>query len=810
MNSTRKVPFGRLMMHKWIFPAALVAVSICSLTHCRRPQSGGTRPNVILISVDTLRADRLGCYGYEKASTPHIDSLAAEGTLFQRVISQAPITLPSHATMLTGLTPASHAVHDNGSYRLPEEHKTLAEHLKEEGYRTGAVIGGFPLSSQFGTAQGFDFYSEQGLRSHQVLRSPDPDRQVLLQGTPPDRPADAVTRDALRWISTLPPQEPFFLFVHYYDPHSPYEAPEEYRARHDSAYDAEIAFTDKEIGRLLDGIDARGLLEGTLIVFTSDHGEALGDHGELTHGYLLHDSTLRVPLLLHGPRVPAGKRIQGLAQLADIVPTVLDLLSQPVGGLDGRSLVPLLQGKPASKEIRIYSECLLPHFSRNCYPIRCLTSDEWRYIDAGKDELFHLTRDADEDHNVAREHKDRVGAMKSQLEQIPLVQDPQARHVISEKDAQELRALGYLGAGLPAPVQIRRQGRNPRDITPLISTIERAKGAMRNTRFDEAKDLLKKVLERLPGDPDVLEQMALCCFALDDLEEAARYAKEALQIVPTRPSARKTLARCHTLMGDWETALSVYEEGARLVAGTQPYLFHFNMADCYVRLGDIDKALSLAEQAAHQVDDPALKVEYAAFLMESVFLSDIGRDQARRQKLFRQAVTSLREALVLDPYNVGALYHLGVYFMQTGRLYSGLAFFHKALRIDPQHIESHNNAATCYLRQYRYPEALRHYEYLIHRHPTLLSPRIGRACALFAQGSRDEGLALLKELLTENPHHPKVLYNLSFCYEQLGQTAEALRGYKELLQILPQGASIRLQAQQGIQTLTLPEGPRES
>jgi len=754
--------------------------------------------------VDTLRWDRLGCYGYDSAETPHIDALAEKGTLFERVIAPSPITLPSHATMLTGLTPATHAVHDNAACRLPDKHESLATRLKREGYVTAGVIGGFPLASQFGMSQGFDAFFETGLRSHAVRRSPEPDRQILVRGTPPDRPADQVTRDALRWASTVKQDQPFFLFVHYYDPHVPYEPPEPFLSRHDSPYDGEIAFTDSEIGRLFQGLADRGLMDHTLIVFTADHGEALGEHGEETHGYLLHDATLRVPLILQGPNIPKGKRISSLVALSDIVPTLLDHLSIRHSDLDGHSLVPLFRDRPFSQPRQIYSECLLPHFSRKCYPIRSLTTEDWRYIDAGEDELFHLAIDPGENHNVARDHPEKIALLKPALESYPLIQDPDARGQLSPEDAAVLRDLGYLGAGQAVPDRILREGRNPREILPFLTTFYQAVGFMRQSRFEEAMSLLQDLMTRLPGDIEVLDQAASCAFALGNLEEASQWAKEALALDPINPGPRRILARCHGLRNDWQGALQVYEEGARASGETQPFAFHFDIADCYFRLGQTQKALTIAEQAAGQPGALMPKVEYAALLIEASQQRQGFDGKTSTEELMERAFDSLREALAIQPHHVLALYHMGLYFLSEDRPSWALAFFKKALRVDPVHAESLNNAALCYLQISRPLEAIQHYDFLIESVPGSLFSRIGRACALFSIPDRaEDSVAELEQLLEEYPDHPKVLYNLSFCYEQLGRNEEALRGYRRLVQLLHPSDRLRLEAHAAIDALTL-------
>ena len=297
--------------------------------------------NVVLFTFDTTRADFLGCYGREDATTPNLDHLAASGYRFAHAISSNPVTQPAHATILTGLYPMVHGVRDNLLFRLPEERQTLAERLQQHGYRTGAAIGGFPLTREFGTSQGFDYYDDDLTARRRDYRGrPAPWKANTYYE---ERPASHVN-DAILPFLREANQQPFFLWLHYWDPHEPHIAPPPYGQlyAHDP-YQGEISYADDQLGRLLGELEALGVADRTLVLMTSDHGEGRGEHGEATHAFLAHDSTLHVPLILYVPGRPGGQVIDQTVGTVDIVPTVLDLLGMDIPEeLQGQSLVPLM------------------------------------------------------------------------------------------------------------------------------------------------------------------------------------------------------------------------------------------------------------------------------------------------------------------------------------------------------------------------------------------------------------------------------------------------------------------------------------
>jgi arylsulfatase A-like enzyme len=351
--------------------------------HACSPTISDKKSNVVLIIIDTIRADRLGCYGYPIATSPNIDALASEGMLFEQAVTCAPVTLPSVSAILTSTYPAINNVRYNGKFFLSDASVTLAEILRDNGYETGAFIGGFPLDSRFGVDQGFDIYDDDFSRS--TDRRP---RQWIGHETEDfERTAAEVNERVFDWLESVK-DEKFFLMAHYFDPHWPYEAPAPYNDGSGDAYNSEIAYTDEHVGKLIAKLEELGLKDDTLIVLTGDHGESLGAHGEPTHGDYLFDTTIRVPLIFqHEGRVPKGLRIGTMVKTIDIMPTIIDFLGLPKGPhTQGDSLVPTFEGKPGEPaESPILLETMLPfHESKgpNDPPavLRGLRTSDWKMI----------------------------------------------------------------------------------------------------------------------------------------------------------------------------------------------------------------------------------------------------------------------------------------------------------------------------------------------------------------------------------------------------------------------------------------------
>src|SRR2546422_3978687 len=353
-------------------------------------------PNVVFITIDTLRPDHLGCYGDRQIRTPNIDALAADGSRFERAYTAVPVTLPSHSVIFTGTYPLLSGVHDFAANKLNPTQATLASVLKEHGYTTGAVIGSAVLDSRFGLNHGFDFYYDHFDFSR--LQESNLDEM--------ERPSNVVADVTLDWLAKNY-RKKFFLWMHLYDPHYPYRPPAPYSQEYEShPYDGEIAFADAQVGRLLRFLKEKGLYQNTLIVLSGDHGESLGEHGEKTHGFFIYNATLHVPLILHLPGEASAKTVTDLVNLADLMPTVLQILKVDVPSqVQGRNLLPLMARKKEGESRSLYAETFLPRLHFNWSELRGVETEHYHFIDAPKPELYDLTKDPGETQNLFPQKK---------------------------------------------------------------------------------------------------------------------------------------------------------------------------------------------------------------------------------------------------------------------------------------------------------------------------------------------------------------------------------------------------------------------
>jgi arylsulfatase A-like enzyme len=511
---------------------------------------------VVLITVDTLRADRLGCYGAERAHTPRMDTLAASGVRFETAISPAPLTLPAHASLMTALDPPQHGVRHNSIHRLPESLPTLAESLRAAGFSTAAFVGAVVLDRRFGLARGFEVYDDEGHRwsSPTVGYS--------------ERTADAVVDAALEWLASAPPR--FFLWVHFYDPHARYTPPPGFAAGFASdRYAGEIAFVDGELGRLLDGVEAHFGASGTLVALTSDHGESLGEHGEQTHAYGIYDATQRIPLILSGPGLPAGRVVEAPVRLIDVAPTLLAAVGLPsLPAAAGRDLAPRIAaagsaegGEPA------YLETLATHLDYGWSPLVGLRTRRFKYIRAPRPELYDLVADPDELHDLAAERPELVRRLDAELELRLAGARSESVHVeLSETERASLRSLGYLvpavagvGAGDRGPLS-QRGGPDPKDEIGLLERVARAEGLAERGRLAEGLALLEELAEPPPHvrilRASLRQNAGRSALAVED-------ARRALALEPRRVDARLILAAALESLGELVAARDAFEQALR-------------------------------------------------------------------------------------------------------------------------------------------------------------------------------------------------------------------------------------------------------
>ncbi|MEQ8768614.1 MAG: sulfatase-like hydrolase/transferase [Planctomycetota bacterium] len=544
-----------------------------------------SRPSVLLISIDTLRADHLGTYGDASARTPSLDALAKEGVTFLDAQAPVPLTLPSHTTLMTGLDPYLHGVHDNGLFVVPPSAQTLAESLRAEDYWTGAVIGSYPLIRRFGIDQGFEVYDDRLAVSG------------TMSGEIVERPANEVTDRTIALLKRAADSgKAFFLWAHYFDPHFPYEAPAKHTQGADSPYAAEVSFTDAQVGRLLDELDALGLEENTLVVITADHGESLGQHQELTHGTFAYSATLHVPWLMRMPgKLPAGKRVESLVRTQDIAPTILDLLElPPLRAAGGQSVRPLWSGK--SDDRVAYCETFAPEYSYGWSKIIGLRTGTHRFLLSPDPELYDVRADPGEQQDICEQHPERVAALQRQLEKIREISARDAlSHQSTQPDYQALAALGYTSRPREVAPWIDPSLPSPKERAHLLESFSKLERWTAGGRADRAIELARSVLEEDPQNPHVREILAFNLQASGEVDEAIEEYQRAIQLNPGNPFLYNTVAKLCADRGEPDKAKQWLRAG--LEASPNEPTLAMGLAQMQFMSGAKDEALETLRAA---------------------------------------------------------------------------------------------------------------------------------------------------------------------------------------------------------------------
>lgn len=592
------------------------------------------RLNVLLITLDTTRADYLGCYGREAAHTPNLDRLAREGARCTRCATCTPLTLPSHASILTGVYPYVHGLRRNGLGCLPTDQVTLAQSLRAAGYQTFATVAAFVLNHRFGLDQGFDVYHDVNAAAYRDAEQP-------------ERKADEVCTDAVAMLRARD-QRPFFMWVHFFDPHYPYESPRHADPASPNAYADEIAFVDAQIGRLLAELEQLNLARRTLIVVVADHGEGLGDHGELTHGYFIYDSTVRTPLIVRCPDVvPADRTIAAQVRTIDIAPTILELVGHaPWSQAQGVSLAPLLAGTATDMQLAAYCESFEASAQFELAPLRSLTVSGWKYILAPRAELYHVAEDVRESLDLAAVEPQRAAGLHAQLRALLAeAPPPPERNDVAGLNAAErarLASLGYAGAdtgeteaALTELDHFDPEGRDPKDYAALLRANCRSRWALHGGRAEQAEDLLLQVVAALPHAPD----------AWADLGQARR------------------------LQGHLPAALLAYEQALLLAPDDTFIRGKYAAALCAMRRWDdaIGQFQTILQQSPRNV---------FALHNLGVALATLGRT--------REAAGHLDTALTVEPDNPHLLHARGMLYARQSQFGEAVAYFRRALALDPQ------------------------------------------------------------------------------------------------------------------------------
>ena len=632
--------------------------------------------NLLLITLDTTRADRLGCYGYKPAETPTLDSLAARGTLFEDALAQVPLTTPSHCSIMTGRYPREHGVRDNGQNALGTTHPTLASIFKEHGYDTAAFVASFVLDSRFGLDRGFDTYSDDM-------------GEVTFKTQPLEwqQPADVVTDRALAWLDGEK-DRPFFCWVHYYDPHLPYAPPPAFRKPQLEPYDGELAFVDSELKRLLEWFEAAKLTDRTLIVVVGDHGEAFGEHGENGHSNFVYNVNLQVPMFFAHPTViPSGKRVPAIVEALDVFPTILDLFGfKPPDGLLSRSLAVGLAGGKLD-DAAAYGESHFVFDSFGWAEQRALTTTRWKYVSSAKPQLFDRVADPRERENVIT-NQPKVAAkmlaeLKARYESMTPGQAAVAELDQAARDA--IQGLGYVGGSTKTTDEFLTEGLpDPKDHLELLIKLKIAKEIMERT--DNPKEvalalpLLKSVVQESPNSRVFQIVLGTCSVKAGDPAAALEAFQAMVRIDRKDPQAYGLLAQTLVRLERWDEAREHFELALKLDDRNAD--IHFTYAELLQRLGRTDDAVRHFEKALELFPTfAAARVSLAHALKQK------GRTEEARRHL-EQAIVELQQEIDRKPRDADLHFQLAMVYVQTERTSEAVTQFRETLRLKPTHGEA--------------------------------------------------------------------------------------------------------------------------
>jgi arylsulfatase A-like enzyme/Flp pilus assembly protein TadD len=648
---------------------------------------------VILITIDTLRADHVGCYGAQTVKTPTLDALAHDGVVFERALSQVPLTWPSHAVILTGTYPFQNGVQDFTGQPLAPQFRSVAQAFKQAGYATGAVVSAFVLDRSWGLARGFDFYDDAF--SAETFEK----KETGLV----DRRAGESVAHAIAWLKKAP-RRPFFLWLHLYDPHSPYDPPEPYRSEYRGhLYDGEIAYADHELGNLMAWLKQNRLYDSSLIVALSDHGESLGEHGEDEHGFFVYNATVHVPLIVKPPAgsgIAAGRRGEPV-ETAAVAPTLLQLAGVKDSTDSPNSIYAQFQShallgtgsgtnqagsQAASQTARdpAYSETFYPFSSFGWSPLHALESERFHFIEAPKPELYDLESDPGETRNIAAQQPATVAVFREKMQALlahnPFIRQDAGAGNLSPDAQEKLRALGYFGFHAAVSAESLKQGlADPKDKLWEFNAILKAEDAFQRNEDDRAEALLSEVQQKDP-------QIYVIPFLLGESALRRQNWERAVE----------QLQRCLTLNPNFDNAMT-------------------GLARALAKLNRVDEAKSWLNKALQS--NPQ---NYQACYQ--IGLLDAGSDPGAAQSAYEKTIA-------IQPNFSAGQRELGMLFFQQKNFAAAAPHLEKAIELGLEDARMHNFLGICYNRTNRTLKATREFQRAIELEPKLAEAYLNLAFA---------------------------------------------------------------------------------
>lgn len=694
---------AQFIMKKLIFLAGVLLLLLSS-------QNSSAFDNVLLISVDTLRADHLGCYGARQEATPNMDALARSGVVFNNTVSPAPFTLPSHASLLTGLIPPAHGLHDNAGFYLDAKIRTLAEVFKSQGANTSAFVGALPLDSRFGLDQGFDVYDD----SYPTVNS--------VSGiTVPERRAAEVIDAALKWLESMKTQK-WFAFVHLYDPHAPYDPPSQFRNRYpDDLYTGEISYVDEQVGRLITFLQQNHLNQKTLIVLTSDHGESLGEHEEKTHGVFAYESTLRIPLIFSPFKTGS---VKARVRLIDVAPTILDIQKLPaLPNIQGRSLKKMLESPSnvTASPVESYFESLSMHLNSGWAPLRGFYSGNYKFIDLPLSELYDLEKDAREARNLCADAKlCQTWEEKFLTYSRPFLKGTVKPAPVDPETREQMQALGYVSGGTAATKDKYTPEDDPKNLIGIHNRVGEAISDFNSGQTEKALGTLMEIIKEKPAFTEAYIHASYIWNAQGNPEKAVEILRQAKQKGVTSNDLTAKLGLYLYQSGQYEEAIRELNQATRAM----PH--------------DLDNLndLGMAYGASGQYD-----------LAEKTF----------------------QKALDEDPTDAMTLSNLGTLFFTQGKLTEAKKYFRQAVEKNSNLIAAWNGLGAISARENDWNTAIQNWKTVLQKNEQNYDVMLNLALAYLKTGRNDEALELLLQFEKNAPEgrYSKALMEVRKLIERL-------------------------------------------
>jgi arylsulfatase A-like enzyme/Flp pilus assembly protein TadD len=789
------------MIKKIFFPVGLMIAAVWlvpMVTACQKgkQQINSGSLNLLVITLDTMRADRIGAYGYEKAKTPNLDDLAETGVMFADCYSPVPLTLPAHCSLFTGRYPLGHRVRDNGTFFLSDTEITLAEMLKNKGYDTYAVVASFVLLAKFGLNQGFSVYDDSL------------DANELLRNFYSEITADVVYAKFKQWFRNRE-EKSFFAWVHFYDPHAPYAPPADYQMDCDSlsdSYDGEVAYTDVHVGKIIQDLKNDNKLENTLIVIVGDHGEAFGEHREYGHSVFCYEENLKVPLILCNPRLfPEGLVIEERVSLIDIMPSLLEIfgMDSPLS-VQGSSFTQMLGGKKEKKDRSYYIESMYGKETLGWAPLAGIIDGPYKYISLPEPELYDLEKDNREKSNLFLTKKDIARTMDEKLKKFMLEYSAlrgSVRRKLTPEDRRRLESLGYISSSSSASKAI-----DPKLGIVLLNKFNDANNLIEKGRLDSAEADLKNIAAQNPEIKFLpyYELMAKVYEMRSDFQSVVDIWKEAVEVFPANDRFKITLAfkllqmghleeaevlgleitktddkssrgfillgRIEENKGDDRKALMYFERALDL----EPNNVQLKLSVAYslMKNGRQERALKMCQAV---LDDQAITGDpaNAGILSKigTIFIEGNGIEQARMVLL---------DSVAMDDSDAEAWNNLGVVYYRKKDYPKALEAYERAVLLNPDFASAFNNIGTLYLRAFlerkdpeMMPKAIDAFDRAINNDPRLASAYNGRASAYKFSNRANDAILDWKRTLELQPDFIDVYFNLGITYLEIGEKTEA-------------------------------------